>query len=196
MLYRAALFCTLTMVGAPVLPSAGLPEGADGTPLHPTAVQNERRTPHREGTAESGWVRVYIRDAFVRDAVVRALEGAADSLKGARCQSLLSEFEDHNGRLLKDTLMMLQVPLAQYIRLLVFEDGEARAQCKPHGVLAFTTAGSRVISVCGRTFARSSQRDPAEGRAAIIHEMLHSLGLGENPPKPREITYRVKQLCW
>ena len=35
-----------------------------------------------------------------------------------------------------------------------------------------------------------------EGRATIIHEVLHSLGLGENPPKPPYITYRVKTLCW
>jgi len=33
-------------------------------------------------------------------------------------------------------------------------------------------------------------------QATIIHEMLHSLGLGENPPAPRYITDRVKQRCW
>jgi len=26
--------------------------------------------------------------------------------------------------------------------------------------------------------------------------VLHSLGLGENPPSSRRITYRVKELCW
>jgi len=29
----------------------------------------------------------------------------------------------------------------------------------------------------------------------IIHEMLHTLGLGENPPSSREITQRVNERC-
>ena len=29
----------------------------------------------------------------------------------------------------------------------------------------------------------------------MIHEMLHSLGLPENPPDPRAITERVLDLC-
>jgi hypothetical protein len=29
----------------------------------------------------------------------------------------------------------------------------------------------------------------------VIHEMLHTLGLGENPPSTFEITERVKQRC-
>jgi hypothetical protein len=29
----------------------------------------------------------------------------------------------------------------------------------------------------------------------IIHEMLHTLGLGENPPSSREITQRVTERC-
>ena len=184
------------MLGAGAVESMGAPAGAGTTLPDQTAVENGTATPRRETTPESGWTRVYIRDAFVRDAVIRALEGAAHSLKDARCQSLLTEFGGRDGRLLKEALTTLNVPLADYLRILLFEDGGARAQCEPHGVLAFTTAGSRVIRVCGRTFARSSQRDPAEGRATIIHEVLHSLGLGENPPTPREITYRVKQLCW
>ena len=29
----------------------------------------------------------------------------------------------------------------------------------------------------------------------VIHEMLHTLGLGENPPAPSEITRRVNDRC-
>jgi hypothetical protein len=29
----------------------------------------------------------------------------------------------------------------------------------------------------------------------VIHEMLHSLGLGENPPSSREITKQVTARC-
>jgi hypothetical protein len=56
--------------------------------------------------------------------------------------------------------------------------------------------GSRIIHVCGHAFVRATKRDAEEAQATIIHELLHSLGLGENPPSPRQITYRVKELCW
>ena len=63
-------------------------------------------------------------------------------------------------------------------------------------ILAFTSRGSRVIYLCGRDFMRTAQRTPEDGRAVVIHEMLHSLGLGENPPSSREITRRVRERCW
>ena len=58
------------------------------------------------------------------------------------------------------------------------------------------TVGSRLVFVCGRDFARAWKKAPREIAATVIHEMLHSLGLGENPPTPREITYRVEKACW
>jgi hypothetical protein len=30
---------------------------------------------------------------------------------------------------------------------------------------------------------------------AVVHELLHSLGLGENPPTSREITAQVLKRC-
>ena len=132
----------------------------------------------------------------MRDAVVRSLSGAADWLEAAKCEALLSEFTDLRGRPLKDGLAELEVTLAEYLKIVIFEDGERRPQCDPPGVLAFTSPNSRVVQVCGRAFVRAWQRESREGPATIIHEVLHSLGLGENPPAPRDITYRVKQLCW
>ena len=132
----------------------------------------------------------------MRDALVRSLSGAAEWLEAAKCQELLSEFTDLRGRPLKERLAELGVTLAAYLRIVVFEDGERHRPCEPPGVLAFTSPNSRIVQVCGRAFARAWKREPEEGRAAIIHEVLHSLGLGENPPAPRDITYRVKQLCW
>ena len=133
---------------------------------------------------------------YVRDAVVRSLDGAAEWLNAAKCQSLLSEFADQHGRPLHERLAALNMTLATYLGVLIFDDGEARPQCKRSGILAFTAAGSRVVRVCGRAFARAWQREPLEGRALIVHEMLHTLALGENPPERRFITYRVKELCW
>ena len=38
-------------------------------------------------------------------------------------------------------------------------------------------------------------RNPREAEAMIIHELLHTLGLGENPPTSIEITRRVESRC-
>ena len=37
--------------------------------------------------------------------------------------------------------------------------------------------------------------NPSQTEAYLIHEALHSLGLGENPPSPKEITGRVLAMC-
>lgn len=143
-----------------------------------------------------GWSRIYIKDPYVRDAVGRALRGASEWLQAPKCQSLLTEFSDQKGRALAERLEELRMSLAEYVTAIIVEDGETDRQCAEQGVLAFTVVGSRVIHVCGRAFARAAQRDAEEARATIVHELLHSLGLGENPPSPRDITYRVKELCW
>jgi hypothetical protein len=146
-------------------------------------------------TAEP-WPRVYIRDGFVRDAAKAALIAASTQLELPTCQSLLSEFQDQRGQPLTATLVALNMSLPEYARLVVFLDGESQPTCGRHGVLAFTVPGSRVVHVCGRAFARAWKKDALEVRDALIHELLHSLGLGENPPTPAHITARVKRLCW
>jgi hypothetical protein len=58
--------------------------------------------------------------------------------------------------------------------------------------MAFTHPGSQVIRVCGRQFR---DRDPEAAVIIVIHEFLHALGLGENPPTTHEITARVAARC-
>jgi hypothetical protein len=69
------------------------------------------------------------------------------------------------------------------------------AGCKAPGVLAFTQPGSQVVYVCNRWFREAFATNPSKVEAVIIHEALHSLGLGENPPSSQEITARVMQRC-
>jgi len=38
-------------------------------------------------------------------------------------------------------------------------------------------------------------KNPSLTEAFLIHEELHSLGLGENPPSPKAITGRVLAKC-
>ena len=135
------------------------------------------------------------KDAYVRDAVGQALQKAAESLRAPKCQGLLTEFSDQQGRALTVRLAELNMSVAEYLVAIIVEDGDRHRRCGDQGV-AFTVVGSRVIYVCGRAFARAAQRDAEEVKATLVHELLHSLGLGENPPLSSQITYRVKERCW
>ena len=143
-----------------------------------------------------GRFRVVIADVYTRDAVRKALIGAAGWLRTPRCTTVFSEFLDRRGRPLSERLDGLGVTGEAYLGLVVFLDDPLSVRCANHGTLAFTTSGSRVVYLCGREFERAWRRDAVQAQAAIIHEVLHSLGLGENPPSPRHITHRVMTLCW
>jgi hypothetical protein len=57
---------------------------------------------------------------------------------------------------------------------------------------AFTTPGSHVIHVCSARFADRFAAKTRDGELLIIHELLHAVGLGENPPSSSEITAVVR----
>jgi hypothetical protein len=156
---------------------------------------SDKSTPAVVRDPSSNAWRLYIEDPYVRDAARRRLEEAAHWLSFERCQQLLLDFADESGQPLGGRLAELRVTVVEYLRLIVFEDGTGRSRCRQDGILAFTSPGSRVIYLCGRDFMRAAERAPDDVRAMVIHEMLHSLGLGENPPSSREITRRVRERC-
>jgi hypothetical protein len=82
----------------------------------------------------------------------------------------------------------------EYLSLVYFADGLDRGRCEDTGILATATPGSRLVSVCGR-FARAYRNDPTWAEVVVIHEALHTLGLGENPPSSSEISARVSARC-
>jgi hypothetical protein len=55
----------------------------------------------------------------------------------------------------------------------------------------FTAPGCRVVRVCSEELKQINTQQPDYVVASLIHEILHTLGLGENPPSSREITARV-----
>jgi hypothetical protein len=71
------------------------------------------------------------------------------------------------------------------LRWLRFVDGSDQSFCHgPHDRVAFTSPGRYVIYICGanpHAVATFSATSP-NAEAVVIHEMLHALGLGENPP--------------
>jgi hypothetical protein len=133
-----------------------------------------------------------VRDTF---AVVRAIEAAARRLEHPRCHSLLSDFRGADGRTLAEVLTSEGLTAPGHLRRLFFYSGEDHRRCRK-GVLAFTTPGSRVVYVCAARFREGYSTNPARLEAVILHEMLHTLGLGEDPPMSQEITAQVVAACF
>jgi hypothetical protein len=129
-------------------------------------------------------------------AVRRALLAARQRIGGARCREVLSEFRsDGPNRPLDEVLVLLGRTPEQHLDSLTFEDGSQRAPCASPGILAFTHVGSHTIHVCASQFKSATRNDPAYAEMILIHEMLHTLGLGENPPTSLDITARVTERC-
>ena len=128
-----------------------------------------------------------------RFAMTLALDGAARLLDRPECQLLLDEFKGSSGQSLRGPLEALGMGAPEYLRAgLFFYDAPERV-CGTSNV-AVTRPGSRAVLICGARFVRE-MRDSRKVEAVLIHEMLHSLGLGENPPSSDEITARVRARC-
>jgi hypothetical protein len=124
----------------------------------------------------------------------RAREGAALKLESAECQVLLREFKDGSGRPLAENLARFDRTPADYLRMIPFLDGSSHPLCRGGRAELFAEAGTPRVFVC-RSFVEKQIRDPWTAENMVIHEMLHTLGLGENPPSSREITRRVGERC-
>lgn len=151
--------------------------------------------PAAEGSAGRGaWPRVYTGTAF-RPILVWALDGAARRLESPRCQAVFADFHDDRGRPLHARLADLGVSGPAYLELVLFYDGTGTRTCNREGVLAFTAPGHRAVYVCRELFQREWRAESRYAEIILIHEMLHTLGLGENPPSSRAITSHVLRSC-
>jgi hypothetical protein len=128
-------------------------------------------------------------------ALRRAAMGARLRLEQADCQEVFAEFQDASGRTLQANLDAQGRSAANYLSLIVFADGGRLRRCQDSNTFAVTEPGSRVVHLCGQQFASVATNNPRLAEAFLIHEELHSLGLGENPPSPQEITARVLASC-
>jgi hypothetical protein len=148
------------------------------------------------GTQASGaeHLNVRLQSDAMRGSVERTLGGAARRLERPACQRLLSEFVDAQGRPLQENLAQVNQTAVEYLGGLFFYDGASQGRCASPGILAVTQPGGRAIRICSRFFDEAVH-NPQLAEAVIIHEALHTLGLGENPPSSQEITARVLKHC-
>ncbi|HVD76721.1 MAG TPA: hypothetical protein VNH43_03895 [Vicinamibacteria bacterium] len=128
-------------------------------------------------------------------AVERALAGAARRLESAECRRIFADFRDRSGAPLQDRLDTLGLEAPDYLSFIVFANGAGSRSCHGTDIMAITAPLSRVVFVCGPSFAAAEARSPQRAEVVVLHEALHTLGLGENPPDSLEITRRVAERC-
>jgi hypothetical protein len=139
-------------------------------------------------------IRSLVKNSTTRAALARALPGAARKLADPECARVLADFSDASGRHLQEKLGSLEQTAAGYLSLIVFADVGPMDSCASSTTLAFTHVGSRVVYVCPR-FGQAWAQSDGYRENVLIHEMLHSLGLQENPPTSSDITLRVRKRC-
>ncbi len=143
---------------------------------------------------EADWSRVRISDPLVKTVVRHGLDEASRLLEQPRCRAILTEFHDRAG---SSARRQTHSARRGYLELSPFGH---RSGWKPESAVrrhaqAFTAPGSRVVFVCGRSVLQTWRESSARLVVALIHEVLHTLGLGENPPSSEEITERVRLRC-
>jgi hypothetical protein len=127
-------------------------------------------------------------------ALERARQGAVRKLEQPDCQRVLRDFKDDSGRSLAERLAGFGPSAADYLRMIPFLDGSSHAVCRGGRAELFAAVGVPRVYVCP-SFVTKQIRDPWAAENMVIHEMLHTLGLGENPPASAEITCRVNDRC-
>lgn len=128
-------------------------------------------------------------------AALHTLLGARRRLVAPQCQQILTEFADEHGQTLASALRASGYTAQEHFDLLYLAEGNVTTQCLGGKRLAFTSPHSRVIFICGQVFEPYVRQNPIGAEILLIHEFLHTLGLGEDPPSTSQITDRVAARC-
>lgn len=133
----------------------------------------------------------------MQQAVDSAMDGASTKLGNDQCTAVFTKFKNAAGKTMQEVLDGYGVSAATYLTSwMQFNDGRNTSQCTSNGsnYPIYTSPGSRSIWVCVE-FVATQRNGPGYAADLLIHEELHSLGLGENPPSSGEITSAVQSAC-
>jgi len=125
----------------------------------------------------------------------RALRRATEKLEAPTCHLVLRDFRDTAGRTLAEKLSATGLSAPEFLARLEFRDGRNEEPCHRRHVDAFTSVGGSTVWACPGGSLWLGGDNSRSGANALIHEMLHALGLAENPPTSGEITQRVRERC-
>ena len=131
----------------------------------------------------------------LEESLSKALAEAESKLSTEACRMVFSDFRDARGRTLQESLDGVGRSGGDYLQWMVFFDGHGKRRCEERGTLASTSPASRIVYLCGPQFLEKARSDPGLAATLIIHEELHSLGLGEDPPTSKQITAKVIERC-
>ena len=134
-------------------------------------------------------------DRKIGDGMRGSLEEAVRRLSDSRCQDVLGDFTDGRGHTLEANLRATGQTLPAYLGYVLFYDGSTTEACESERVLAWTSPGSRAVHVCWNQFSYWQRANPGYAANIVIHETLHTLGLGEGPPTSGAITAKVIERC-
>ena len=124
-----------------------------------------------------------------------AIRRAHLALTDPVCRQIFLDFQDVSGRPLQERLDSLGRTGQEYLESMLFYDSVDYPFCRDSRTLAMTSPGARVVYLCESKFSSLIRREPSALWVAVLHEMLHSLGLEENPPTSDEISRQVVQRC-
>jgi hypothetical protein len=124
--------------------------------------------------------------------VLLAADGAVRRLSDPQCQALLSDFSDADGHTLAEGLSAQGHTLLQHLREVWLLSGSGQGACGKSKTDAFTVPTGRLVFLCPELFRQEVSK---YHELLIIHELLHTLGLGENPPSSASITRQVAKRC-
>jgi hypothetical protein len=128
--------------------------------------------------------------------VLRAtIEEARNKLLRVSCSNVLGDFVDGSGGPLVSDLAATGQSAADFLARIHFSDGRWNGSCAVPGIFAWTHPGSHAVHLCLERFAQLAHANPSAAANILIHEELHALGLGEDPPSSRVITSRVAVRC-
>jgi hypothetical protein len=125
----------------------------------------------------------------------RALQRATEKLDAPACRLVLDDFQDASGRTLAEKLSETGLSAPEFPTQLEFRDGRNEDLCRRGHVDAFTSVGGSTVWACPGGSLWLGGYNNRAGANTLIHEMLHALGLEENPPSSIEITQRVGERC-
>jgi len=123
-----------------------------------------------------------------------ARQGAMARLRSPECRALLADFSDRDGRPLEERLTAFALPPDAFLAALPLLDGSDRPLCQANRSHLVTTAGVARVFVCP-SYLKAVYQERVMAEVYLIHELLHTLGLGENPPTSQDITRQVVRRC-
>lgn len=128
--------------------------------------------------------------------VHRTIERAAARLADPSCAAVLHDFVDfRSGRPLAETLAATGRTPSEFLASLRFIDADHMAPCRLRTPWAWVPVGGDAVFVCKGRFLSLVKKSEWLAGNVLVHETLHALGLGENPPRSEEITEAVARRC-